>query len=114
MAGEKEPRQAASEYEAELQRFFQLTAALTEDKHLVATVYVERLKAHRLTITFPVINAAAQVSFLVSGENKSAIVKALLGGHANSTQYSAGKIIPAGGKLAWFVTQDAASGRDTV
>jgi 6-phosphogluconolactonase len=136
MTGEKEPRLAASEYEDELRRFFQLspgqlprfdlillglgedghtaslfpgTAALNDDKHLVATVYVERLKAHRLTITLPVINTGAQVSFLIAGESKSAIVKALLGGDANPTRYPAAKIIPASGKLAWFITQDAGS-----
>jgi 6-phosphogluconolactonase len=141
MAGEKEPAQAASEYENELRRFFQLSPgqaprfdlvllglgedghtaslfpggeALKENERLVATAYVERVKAHRLTLTLPVLNAGAQVSFLVSGESKSAIVKALLGGHANSTQYPAGKVIPASGKLAWFITQDAGSGLDTV
>jgi len=76
----------------------------------VATAYVERLKAHRLTLTLPVFNAGAQVSFLVSGESKSAIVKALLGRDSDGTQYPAGKIIPASGKLTWFITQDAGSG----
>ena len=137
MAGEKEPAQAAREYEDELTRFFQPTpgqapafdlillglgedghtaslfpgtAALDEKEHLVATVYVERLKAHRLTFTFPVINAAAQVSFLVAGESKSAIIEALLGRDANPTQYPAGKVIPTSGKLTWFITQDARGG----
>ena len=137
MTGEKEPAQAASEYENELRTFFQLkpgqvpqfdlillglgddghtaslfpgTAPLNEKQRLVTTVYVERLKAHRLTLTLPVINAGAQVSFLVSGESKSAIVKALLGGDSGATQYPAGRITPVNGKLAWFITQDAAAG----
>jgi 6-phosphogluconolactonase len=137
MTGEKEPRLAASEYADELRRFFQLspgqlprfdlillglgedghtaslfpgTDALRDKEHLVATAYVERLKAHRLTITLPVINAGAQVSFLVSGESKSAIVRALLGPDPDTTQYPAGKVVPANGKLVWFITQDAGSG----
>ena len=59
------------------------TAAPNETHKLVATVYVERLNAYRLTITLPVINAGAHVSFLVAGEDKSAIVKALLGQDSN-------------------------------
>lgn len=141
MAGEKEPGQAATAYEDELRRFFRLTPgqtprfdlillglgedghtaslfpgtdALNDDKHLVTTVYVERLKAHRLTITLPVINSAAQVSFLVSGESKSAIIEALLGRDSVETEYPAGRVIPASEKLAWFVTQDAGSGLITV
>jgi 6-phosphogluconolactonase len=137
MAGEKEPAEAATAYEDELRRFFQLTegqvprfdlillglgedghtaslfpgsAALEEKEHLVATAYVERLKAHRLTITLPVINAAAQVSFLVSGESKSAILKALLGRDSDAAQYPAGKINPPTGELTWFITQDTGGG----
>jgi len=86
------------------------SSALEEKEHLVATAYVERLKAHRLTITLPVINAAAQVSFLVSGESKSAILKALLGRDSDAAQYPAGKINPPTGELTWFITQDTGGG----
>jgi 6-phosphogluconolactonase len=71
-------------------------------------VYVERLKAYRLTLTLPVINAAAQVSFLITGESKSSIVKALLGADAASSKYPAGRVRPVNGQLTWFITQDAA------
>ncbi|HVO91212.1 MAG TPA: 6-phosphogluconolactonase [Terriglobales bacterium] len=134
MAGEIAPENAAAIYAAEIARFFQLDAdalprfdlallGLGEDGHtaslfpgtsapnekhkLVTSVYVERLNAHRLTITLPVINAAAQVSFLVAGESKAAIVNALLGQDSNPAQYPAGQIRPANGKLTWFITQDA-------
>jgi len=135
MAGEKDPANAAAEYEQELRNFFQTKdaaprfdlillglgedghtaslfpggAALQENTRWVATSYVERLRAYRLTLTLPVINAAAQVSFLVAGESKSAIVKALLGNGSNPSQYPAGQVRPATGKLTWFVTQDAAT-----
>jgi 6-phosphogluconolactonase len=56
------------------------SVTLRDQEHLVATAYVERLKAHRLTITLPVINGGAQVSFLVSGESKSAITLETSGG----------------------------------
>ena len=136
MAGEKDPAAGAAEYEQELHNFFQTNGAaphfdlgllgLGEDGHtaslfpgtpapdethkLVTTVYVERLNAHRLTITLPVINAGAQVSFLVAGESKSAIVKAILGKDSKPSQYPAGQVNPVTGKLTWFVTEDAAAG----
>jgi 6-phosphogluconolactonase len=135
MMGEKEPEQAATEYEEHLRQFFHLprggvprfdliflglgedghtaslfpgSPALNERNRLVATVYVERLNAYRLTLTLPVINAAAQVSFLTTGENKSSIVKALLGADADSSKYPAGQVRPVSGQLTWFITQDAA------
>ena len=136
MSGEKDPATAAVEYEHKLRNFFLgKTAAprfdlvllgLGEDGHTaslfpgstalqetarwVATSYVARLHAHRLTLTLPVINAAAQVSFLVAGESKSAIVKALLGNESRPSQYPAGQVSPVSGKLTWLVTQDAAAG----
>ena len=133
MMGEKEPEQAATEYEEHLRQFFHLprggvprfdliflglgedghtaslfpgSAALDERDHLVATAYVERLKAYRLTLTLPVINAAAQVSFLVSGQSKTAIVNDILGLNSDSFIYPAAKVSPIDGQLTWFVTAD--------
>jgi 6-phosphogluconolactonase len=79
---------------------------LNETEHLVAPSYVERLNAYRLTLTFPVINHAAEVAFLVSGQNKAAMVKAILA--ASGTNYPAARIRPVDGELRWFITQDAA------
>jgi 6-phosphogluconolactonase len=136
MAGEKEPEAAAADYEKELRRFFNSTGlprfdlillGLGEDGHTaslfpgstvvgenhrwVAPLYVERLKAYRLTLTLPVINAAAQVTFLVAGENKASIVKDLLAPGADSSAYPAGRVKPSNGQLTWFITQDAAGSR---
>jgi 6-phosphogluconolactonase len=135
MAGEKEPRQAASEYEEQLRKFFQLSqgklprfdlillglgeeghtaslfpgaAALEEKEQLVTTAYVETIKAHRLTLTLPVINAASQVTFLVAGENKRMIVKQLLAAGTDSSNLPAARVSPTDGKLTWLVAEDAA------
>ena len=135
MAGEKEPQIAAAEYEAELKRFFKLpasalprfdlillglgedghtaslfpgTEALNDAQHLAAAVYVEKLKAHRLTLTLPVLNEGAEVVFLVAGASKAAVVKEVLGGQAAATNYPAAKIQPRDGKLIWMITADAA------
>ncbi|HEV8721753.1 MAG TPA: 6-phosphogluconolactonase [Candidatus Binatia bacterium] len=136
MPGEKTPQDAAADYENELRTFFRSavnvvprfdlvllglgedghtaslfpgSAALDEHDRLVATVYVERLKVHRLTLTLPVINAAAQVTFLIAGQSKSAIVQKLLGVDSGDAELPAGKVRPANGHVTWLVTQDAAA-----
>ncbi len=135
MAGEKEPNEAAADYEGELRDFFKLapdqlprfdlillgfgedghtaslfpgTTALNELDHLVAAPYVEKFKTHRLTLTLPVINNAAQVSFLVAGASKSAIAGHLFGADSKSFDYPAGRVQPSNGQLTWFITKDAA------
>lgn len=133
MIGEIEPAIAAAAYEAELSRFFPSSqeklprfdlvllglgedghtaslfpgsSALNETKHPVATPYVEKLNAHRLTLTFPVINNAAQITFLVAGQSKAAVVKGILA--SQNSDAPAARIKPTDGKLSWFITQDAA------
>jgi 6-phosphogluconolactonase len=81
------------------------SAALNEQQRWVATSYVERLHAHRLTLTLPVINHAAQISFLVSGASKAPIIEAIL--CAGNDLLPAARIQPADGQLTWFITQDA-------
>jgi 6-phosphogluconolactonase len=57
----------------------------------------------------PVINAAAQITFLVSGASKRAIVEQLLGGSADVSNFPAAKISPTDGTLTWLITADAAA-----
>ncbi len=136
MAGEKEPKTTAVEYEKELKTFFQLSegalprfdlillglgedghtaslfpgsAALDETEHLVAKVYVKKLNAHRLTLALPVLNESAQIYFLVAGKTKATIVKELLGTHPTMAKFPAQRIQPVNGALTWFITRDAAA-----
>jgi 6-phosphogluconolactonase len=67
------------------------------------------LKSHRLTLTLPVLNNAAQIIFLVAGESKSAILKEVLRADARSSNLPAAKVQPVNGRLTWMVTQDAAA-----
>jgi 6-phosphogluconolactonase len=60
----------------------------------------------RLTMTFPVINAAARVFVLVSGPEKAKVVKAVL---ADRVLLPAGLVAPADGELRWFVDAPAAA-----
>jgi 6-phosphogluconolactonase len=135
MAGEKNPQTAVAEYEAELRRVIQLTGgalprfdliflglgedghtaslfpssdALNDAEHLVAPVYVERLKGHRLTLTLPVLNEGAEVVFLIAGSSKAEIVKKLLSEHTNVASYPAARVQPRNGNLTWMITADAA------
>src|SRR5262249_22291162 len=54
------------------------TAALAEQRRLYVDNWVERLHTHRITMTFPLLNAARSVLFMVSGGDKAAIVRDVL------------------------------------
>lgn len=60
----------------------------------------------RLTLTFPVLNAAARVIFLVSGTEKAKTVKAVLNGDA---LLPAAMVRPTTGSLLWMLDRAAAS-----
>ena len=60
----------------------------------------------RLTLTFPTINAAARVIFLVSGAEKAKTLKAAL---SDGGLVPAGMVRPADGTLTWIVDRPAAS-----
>ena len=51
------------------------TTVLHEQQHKVRAVFVPRLENWRVTLTFPAINRARTVFFLVAGEQKAAIVR---------------------------------------
>ena len=60
----------------------------------------------RLTLTFPAINAAARVIFLVSGAEKAKTLKAAL---SDGGLLPAGMVRPVDGTLTWIVDRPAAS-----
>ena len=134
MAGEREPQAAAADYEQELQKFFNLqrgglprfdlillgigedghtaslfpgSDAINETQRWVVTPFVATLNSHRLSLSLPVLNNAANVWFLVTGAGKADVVKQAFSG---SSDLPAARIQPVDGKLAWFITQDAAPG----
>lgn len=135
IAGEKEPRVAAVEYERELVQFFQLSNAelprfdlillgLGEDGHtaslfpgsdalketqrLAVANYVAKFNTHRLTLTLPVLNHGATVIFLVSGANKAPVVKEILGSDGQAPRFPAEQVQLLDGRLVWLLTEDAA------
>ncbi len=64
----------------------------------------------RVTLTPVLINAAAEILFLVSGEGKAAIVHRVLEGPRRPQELPAQLIAPADGRVRWLL--DAAAARD--
>ncbi len=85
------------------------TDGLQEKSRLVIANWVEKFKTHRLTFTLPVLNAAACVTFLVSGTDKAPVLKTVLESDAPAEQYPAKLIRPADGNLIWLIDRAAAS-----
>src|SRR5580765_2224085 len=130
---ELEAEAAAQDYEQQLHDFFHLTnhdwprfdlvflglgddghtaslfpgsAALIEPSRRVVANWVEKLHCFRLTFTFPVLNHAAEVVFLVSGGGKAEILDDVL--KPGKNKYPAQSVQPENGRLLWLVDQDAA------
>jgi 6-phosphogluconolactonase len=85
------------------------TKALHETKRLTVSNWVGKFFTDRITMTPPVLNNAACVFFLVSGEDKALPLKAVLEGQYEPEQLPAQLIQPEHGKLLWLVDQAAAS-----
>lgn len=121
---------AADQYDAELKKFFQGhstadgwprfdlimlgmgpdghtaslfpgTAALNEKSRWVVANWVEKLNTWRITLTFPVINHAAEVLFLVAGEEKAGVLKDVFEGKPGT--YPCQNVQPINGRLVWIV-----------
>ncbi|MBI4593012.1 MAG: 6-phosphogluconolactonase [Candidatus Rokubacteria bacterium] len=73
---------------------------------VVAVHAAAAVTAQRLTLTFPVLNAAAQVMFLVAGPEKAKTVKAAL---HDGAALPAGMVRPEDGQLVWMLDRAAAS-----
>jgi len=79
-----------------------------EERRRVAAPYVPQLAAFRITLTPPVLNHAAAVLFVVSGEEKSAALAAVIEGEPQPDLYPAQIVRPHDGALLWLVDRAAA------
>ncbi len=77
------------------------TVALTQTEP-VAPSYVIRLGAWRLTLTFPVLNAARRVWLLATGEAKADIVRRALAGGTEQRALPVHRLRPAGELRVWL------------
>ncbi len=132
MRGELQPERAAEEYEQELRRvfgkvtlpqfdlmmlglganghtasLFPCSPALPETRRWVVANYVHELTAYRLTFTFPVINAARNVVFVVAGKEKAPALRQVMRG--GGTPVPAERVHPTTGRLIWFAEEAAAA-----
>lgn len=123
---------AATEYDQELVNFFHLgnqemprfdliflgigedghtaslfpgSNALTETSRRVVANWVEKFKTFRITFTFPVLNHAGEVTFLVSGADKAQILNEIL--RPGARKYPSQSVQPENGRLLWLVDHDA-------
>jgi 6-phosphogluconolactonase len=82
--------------------------ALAERSRWVCPNYIEKLQAHRLTLTFPVLNAASEVVFVVSGADKAEVLRQVIEGPRHPDDYPAQGVHPEEGKVEWYVDAGAA------
>jgi len=89
---------------------FPETVALEEKSRLVVANWVEKFKTNRITFTLPLLNAARNVAFLVSGTDKASALHAVIDDEsAPASRYPAKLVHPSDGKLFWFLDKAAAS-----
>jgi len=131
--GEADPAVAAAEYEQILREtlrserprldlvllgigddghtasLFPGTAAVREATRLVAAQYVDKLAAWRVSLAPPLLDAAAEVAFLVEGGGKAEVLAAILEGPYQPDVLPAQRIQPTAGRVRWLVDAAAAA-----
>jgi 6-phosphogluconolactonase len=134
--GELPPEAAAARYESELRNAFCLkgvelpqfdlvalgmgpdghtaslfphTQTLYELTRLAVANHVQAKDSWRVTLTWPVINHASQVSFLIAGADKAQILKEVWMGPRDPERLPSQLIRPAGGILTLLLDRAAAA-----
>jgi 6-phosphogluconolactonase len=82
------------------------TAALQEKDHFVVANWIEKLNTFRITFTYPLLNNAACIMFLVSGDEKAEMVRRALKDPAANLPCQ--KVQPVNGELLWYLDKGAA------
>lgn len=83
------------------------SALLAETQRLAAEAYVEQQHMWRVSMTFPLLNHARAILFLVSGTTKASALRQAVG--EEGSDVPARRIVPAAGTMHWYVDRDAAS-----
>jgi 6-phosphogluconolactonase len=128
MRGEDDPARAAADYEAELREhaghapmyrhdvlllgmgddghtasLFPGTPALDVSDRWVVSNFVPKFNAHRITLTYPVINAARHVVFLVKSSGKEEMLEKVFSG---KWDFPCNRVRPVEGNLTWLLGED--------
>lgn len=131
-------REAASRYEARIMEAFRLgpddvprfdlillgmgpdghvasifpgTEAEREEKRLVMGNWVEAQQTWRITLTMPVLNAAAHAIVMVAGSEKATALRRVLRGPHTPPPLPAERLQPAKGTLLWLADREASPTR---
>jgi 6-phosphogluconolactonase len=92
---------------------FPNSAGLRETHRWVVANWVEKFRTDRITMTFPVLNATAEVILFVAGPEKAPVVAQVLG-HANGAlKYPVQAVRPRNGIKRWMLDATAAAGIST-
>jgi len=76
------------------------TAGLDETRRRVIANFLPKLSSWRLTFTFPLINHARQICFLVNATKNADLVERVLRG---DPQLPASRVVPTVGKVTWIL-----------
>jgi 6-phosphogluconolactonase len=87
---------------------FPETSALIETHKFAVANWVKKLDSFRMTLTFPLINNAANIIFLVGGAEKAEMLKTVLEGEFEPQKFPAQNVNPRDGDLFWLIEKDAA------
>jgi len=136
MEGELDPEVAAARYEAAIRNAFRLegaetptfdlillgmgddghtaslfphTEALNEMAHIAIANHVPQKDTWRITLTWPVINQAREVAFLIEGSGKAQVLHDVLLGPYDPESKPSQLIRPSSGKLTLLLDAAAAS-----
>ncbi len=130
---EHDPHYAALQYEQTLRRYFNAptgvpsfdliflglgddghtaslfpgTKALRESEKLVAANWIDKFETWRITFTYPLLNNAKKVIFLVSGPDKAKAAKSII--KDGDRAFPATLVKPHQGQLLWLLDEQAAS-----
>lgn len=88
---------------------FPFTKALRETSTSAIENWVEKLNTWRFTLTFPTINSARNVIFLVSGEDKAEALRSVIEGEFQPDKFPSQGVIPIDGELTLITDEAAAS-----
>jgi len=91
---------------------FPHTKALSEHKLWVTANEVPQLKTQRITLTYPVLNAARNVRFLVTGTGKAGVLAQVLAGPPDATRLPSQAVRPSHGELCWLIDHAAGAQLD--
>lgn len=84
------------------------TAAADEQVRIAVSVYVEKLRSTRITLTPPVLRSAKNILFLLSGPDKAEAFKNVVSEDFAPERLPAHITRQAEGRVVWFVDEQAA------